>query len=65
MSGNDSLHELEDEVRQELALAESSHPEQAASRPMAQWIFDPADAQRDEVGLEVLLGAVEALDDNA
>ncbi|MGW3811887.1 hypothetical protein [Micromonospora sp. NPDC005113] len=59
---NDSLHELEAEVEAELAMAESSHPEEAMKLPVTEWLFDPADAQRDEVGLRSLLGAVETLE---
>lgn len=59
---NDSLHELEVVVEAELAMVESSHPAEAADLPVAEWLFDPADAQRDEVGLHSLLGAVEALE---
>ncbi|RZU75104.1 hypothetical protein EV384_3628 [Micromonospora kangleipakensis] len=58
---NDSLHELEAEVKAELAMAESSHPEEAIKLPVTEWLFDPADAQRDDVGLRSLLGAVETL----
>ncbi|MFE9694275.1 hypothetical protein [Micromonospora sp. NPDC005806] len=59
---DDSLRELEAEVEAELAMAESSHPEEAIKLPVTEWLFDPADAQRDEVGLRSLLGAVEALE---
>ncbi|MGW3810842.1 hypothetical protein [Micromonospora sp. NPDC005113] len=59
---NDSLHELESVVEAELAMAESSHPAEAADLPVTEWLFDPADAQRDEVELRSLLGAVEALE---
>jgi len=33
------------------------------SQPVTEWLFDPADAQREQVGLRSLLGAVEALED--
>lgn len=59
---NYSLHELEAVVEAELAMAESSHPAEAADLPVTEWLFDPADAQRDEVGLRSLLGAVESLE---
>ncbi|MEU8379156.1 hypothetical protein [Streptosporangium sp. NPDC048865] len=59
---NDFLHGLEGEVEAELALTEASHPEEAADLPVTEWLFDPADAQRDEIGLRGLLGAVEALE---
>lgn len=63
---NAFLHELEHNVREELALAEASQPEEeAVGVPIDQWLVDPADAQRDEVGLRSLLGAVEALEDGS
>ena len=46
----------------ELAQAETSQPE-AACVPIDQWLTDPADEERYEVGLRSLFGAVEALED--
>jgi hypothetical protein len=44
-------------------VAETSQPEEeAVGVPIAEWLFDPVDAQRYEVGLRNLLGAVEALE---
>jgi hypothetical protein len=61
--GHAFLRELERNVRAELALAESSAPEEEAIRvPIDEWILDPAGAARDEVSLRSLLGAVEALE---
>jgi hypothetical protein len=60
---NAFLHELELTVRTELTQAETSQPEEAAGVPIDEWLFDPADAQREEVGLRSLLGAVESLED--
>ena len=58
---NAFLHELELNVRAELTLAETSQPEQeAVGVPIDEWLVDPADAQRYEVGLRSILGAVEA-----
>jgi hypothetical protein len=58
------LHELELDVRSELTLAETSQPpEEAFSEPVDEWLTDPADTQRYEVGLRTLTGAVEALED--
>ncbi|MFG1853682.1 hypothetical protein ACGFJT_17755 [Actinomadura geliboluensis] len=54
--------ELEIEIEEELTLVESSRPEEAAVAPVGEWLFDPADAERDEVGLRNLLGAVEKLE---
>jgi hypothetical protein len=60
------LHELELNISAELMLAETSQPEEEAVRvPVDEWLFDPADAQRYEVGLHNLLGAVEALEDGS
>jgi hypothetical protein len=63
---NAFLHELELNVNTELMLAETSQPEEEAVRvSVDEWLFDPADAQRYEVGLHNLLGAVEALEDGS
>jgi hypothetical protein len=63
---NTFLHELELNVSTELTLAESGQPEEeAVDLSMDEWLFDPADAQRYEVGLHNLLGAVEALEDGS
>ena len=60
---NAFLNELEVAVRAELTLAETSLPEeQADGVPGDEWPPDP-DVQRYEVGLQTLLGAVEALED--
>jgi hypothetical protein len=61
------LHGLEVEVEAELAIAESSHPEssrpeEAVGTPVAEWLVDPTDTERYEVGLRGLLGAVEAVE---
>jgi hypothetical protein len=64
ISENTFLHELELNVSTELTLAESGPPEEeAAGVPLDEWLFDPADAQRYDIGLHNLLGAVEALED--
>lgn len=61
-SDNAFLDQLELTVRAE--LAETSQPEEAACVPIDQWLTDPADEQRYEVGLRSLFGAVEALEDS-
>jgi len=61
MSG-DFLHELETEVEADLTMVESSHPEEAAVLPASEWMEDPADVEREQVGLRSLLGAVESLE---
>lgn len=62
---NAFLYELELTVSTELAHAGTSPPEEeAAGVPIDEWLSDPADAQRYEVGLRNLLGAVEALEDS-
>jgi hypothetical protein len=61
---NAFLYQLELNVRAELTLGETSQPEEEAiSVPINERLVDPADAQRYEVGLRSLLGAVEALED--
>jgi len=56
------LHKLEAEVQAELVVAESSESGEALATSPAEWLFDPADVEREEVGLRNLLGAVEALE---
>ena len=43
-------------------MVESSHPAEAAVLPPSEWTVDPAEVERDEIGLRSLLGAVEALE---
>ena len=63
---NAFLYELELNVSTELMLAESGQPEEeAVDLSMDEWLFDPSDAQRYEIGLHNLLGAVEALEDGS
>jgi hypothetical protein len=57
---NDFLHNLESEVEVEMTMAQAGRPDDAAGP--ATWLVDPADADRDEVALHSLLGAVEALE---
>jgi hypothetical protein len=60
---NAFLHTLELTVRTELTLAEASQSwEDAVRVPIDEWLSDPADDQRYEIGLRSLLGAVEALE---
>ena len=63
-SDNVFLDELEVTVRAELIEVETSPSEEAASVPIDQWLTDPADEQRYEVGLRSLFGAVEALENS-
>ena len=59
------LHDLELDVRTELTLAETGQPQQAADgAPAAEELPDP-DAERYEVSLRTLLGAVEAVADRS
>ena len=63
---NAFLHDLELNVRAELTLVETSQSEEeAVSVPIDEWLVDPADAERYEVALRSLLGAVEALEDGS
>ena len=62
---NAFLHELELDVRTELSQAESGRPEQdTGGAPAAQELLDP-DAERYEVSLRTLLGAIEAMEDGS
>jgi hypothetical protein len=63
---NVSLHALELNIRIELTLVETNQPEEeVVDVPIDEWLVDPVDAQRYEVGLRSLLGAVEALEDGS
>lgn len=63
--GNEFLHELELHIRMELTLAETGQPEQGTGdAPTAEGLFDP-DAERYEVNLRTLLGAIEAVEDGS
>ncbi|MCC8242884.1 hypothetical protein [Saccharothrix luteola] len=63
---NAFLHDLELTVRVELAEAEAGRPEEGAvGVPVEEWLSDPAEAQRYEVGLRGLLGAVEAVEEGS
>ncbi|MEU7833420.1 hypothetical protein [Nonomuraea sp. NPDC049129] len=65
-SGDDGfLYELQIEVEEEVTLIEASRAEEAAELPVTEWLFDPTDAEREEIGLRGLLGAVEALEDDS
>jgi hypothetical protein len=59
------LYELQIEVEEEVTLIEASRPEEAAELPVTEWLFDPTDAEREEIGLRGLLDAVEALEDDS
>ncbi|SNT63237.1 hypothetical protein SAMN05421812_11536 [Asanoa hainanensis] len=57
------MSELERIVEAELHDAETSQPvDEAVRMPVDEWIFDPADAEGDEVRLRSLLGAVETIE---
>ena len=63
---NAFLHELELNVRAELILAETSQREEDnGGVPIDEWLFDPADAQREVVLHRNLLGAVEAIEEGS
>ena len=60
------LRALEQGVRAELAFSATSQPgEENVGVPIDEWLFDPVDAQREEVGLRNLLGAIEAMEDGS
>ncbi|GAA4206327.1 hypothetical protein [Microbispora amethystogenes] len=56
------LHELQIEVEAEVVEVEWSRPAEAAALPVADWQFDPTDAEREEIALRGLLDAVEVLE---
>lgn len=61
-----SLRDLEHTVEEELALAEGGRSEEESfAMPIEEWLIDPIDVQREEIGLRSLLGAVEALEEGA
>ena len=66
-AGDDAfLHKLELSIRADLTQAETSPPEEETiGESIGEWLFDPEDTQRYEVGLHNLLGAVEALEDGS
>ncbi|MEV5721246.1 hypothetical protein AB0L41_45940 [Amycolatopsis mediterranei] len=59
---HDSLHGLEVEIEVELAIAESGH-EDVVDTPPSEWLSDPVDEERYEVGLHGLFDAVKAVED--
>jgi hypothetical protein len=62
---NEVLCELELEVRTELTQAKTGQPEQDTGGALAAWgLLDP-DAERYEVSLRTLLGAIEAMQDGS
>lgn len=63
---NAFLHSLDVEFRVDLTEVEAvPSEEEAIGLPIEEWQFDPEDAQRYEVGLHNLLGAVEVLEGTA
>jgi len=56
------LQEFHAEVEEELDAARSSRPADLVDVPPAEWLFDPTDVERQEVGLRNVLAAVEALE---
>ncbi|TWD83229.1 hypothetical protein FB561_4389 [Kribbella amoyensis] len=59
------LHGLEVEVEADLGMIADSRPEEAAAAPVTEWLVDPAEVEREQIGLRSLLGAVEALEGDA
>ena len=58
----ESLHGLEVEIEVELAIAESGQ-ENVSDTPATEWLSDPVDDERYEIGLHGLLDAVKAVED--
>ena len=59
----DSLHGLEIEIEAELTIVESNYPLDVSATPVTEWLSDPADDERYDVGLHGLLDAVKAVED--
>jgi hypothetical protein len=62
MHEGEFLHELETEITLELGIARLSDAAGAAGESAAEWLFDPSDVEREEVGLRNIQGALEALE---
>jgi hypothetical protein len=62
MAADDRLRDLEVEVAVELEIARSGQADGAACTSPAEWAFDPTEIERDQIGLGMLLGAVQALE---
>lgn len=59
---NDVLYELKVELEIELTQTVVSHPEEEMALPITDWLFDPTDVEREEIGERGLLDAVEVLE---
>jgi hypothetical protein len=62
MHEGEFLHELESEVMLELDLARASHAADVPGESPAEWLFDPSEAEREEIGLRNIQGALKALE---
>lgn len=63
MSGeHEFLRELKVEIEIELTEVQASHAEEAMRLPVTDWLFDPTEAEREEIGLRGLRAAVEVLE---
>jgi len=58
----ESVHGLEAEVALELDITRSSDRTELADETPAEWLFDPEDVERQEIGLENIQGALQALE---
>lgn len=64
-TGDEFESEFEAEVEAELDMVEASDPARAAARPASEWLFDPVEAEAEEVELRNLLGAAAELESDA
>lgn len=62
MRDDEFLHELESEVTLELGIARSSDAADATGESSVEWLFDPTDVEREEIGLRNIQGAIDALE---
>ena len=62
MRDDEFLHQLESEVTLELGIARSSDAADVTGESPVEWLFDPTDVEREEIGLRNIQGAIDALE---
>ena len=59
------MHRLEIEVEAELEVVQSSRAGGTPDAVESDWLFDPGDVEREEIGLRNLLDAVEVVESDS
>ncbi|KAB8194097.1 hypothetical protein FH608_018125 [Nonomuraea phyllanthi] len=59
---NNVLHELKVVVGLALAMAEVSQAQHTGDLPITEWLLDPAESERERVGLRGILAAITELE---